>query len=56
MYLEKYVVTAVDKGRPVGLLTFFDMKLPNGLLVFLKERTRKFLAFLVKSVVLGSLR
>lgn len=50
------MLIAIDKGRPDGLLTFIDMKPPNGVMVFLMERTREFLAIPVKSLVLGSLR
>lgn len=50
------MLIAIDKGRPGGLLNFINMKPPNGVLVFLMERTRSFLAIPVKSAVLGSLR
>lgn len=40
----------------LGLLAFIDMKPPNDMLVFLMERTGKFLAIIVRSIVLHSLR
>lgn len=40
----------------LGLLAFIDMKPPNDMLVFLMERTGKFLAIIVRSVFLHSLR
>lgn len=44
-----------DKGRATGMLAFIDVKPSNDLLVFLTEKSVKFLAITVRSVVLHSL-
>lgn len=42
-------------GRATGMLVFIDMKPSNDLLFFLMEKTVKFLAIIMGSVVLRSL-
>lgn len=50
------MLTGNEKSRTAGLLTFIDMKPFNDMLAFLVERTEKFLAISVRSILLPSLR